>query len=173
MIGENYFLGRPQHQHPALARPMEEQALDLQNFGPLFPVPQRPVTRILENHTAARYQRTPHVCNDCGTSFTRPTDLNRHMRTIHEYSELWCPVAGCKRNVNHFVPEESKGKRGYGAFKRMDKLRSHIRNSHPDYTGNSVTSDLQMAVSANLNLSESTIDDAWLDETVENVFSFE
>ena len=60
-----------------------------------------------------------YVCLEanCGHTFSRPSDLNRHMKSRHCLPTFNCPVDGCVR----------KGGRG---FHRKDKLRHHLRQKH-------------------------------------------
>ncbi|KAF2755064.1 hypothetical protein EJ05DRAFT_503378 [Pseudovirgaria hyperparasitica] len=67
------------------------------------------------------------TCDDegCGGKvFTRQADLRRHYTTHHAIDKptFWCHVPSCRRSIR------GKGK----AFRRKDKLMSHIQNMHYD-----------------------------------------
>jgi hypothetical protein len=56
-------------------------------------------------------------------TFGRPTDLERHIASVHgcEMCALWCPAPSCNRNQT----------RGENSFKaRKDKLLEHIKKVH-------------------------------------------
>jgi len=62
---------------------------------------------------------------DCSRwTFGRPTDLVRHINSVHggEETYLWCPAPNCDRNKVY-------GQRPYSKA-RKDKLREHIRRIH-------------------------------------------
>jgi len=56
----------------------------------------------------------PFVCKVCGTGFRQRSNLNRHLRTVHELP-LKCPAKNCRER-----------------FKTLDDARAHIAKAHPD-----------------------------------------
>jgi hypothetical protein len=64
-----------------------------------------------------RLQRTFCLWNDCHKAFSRPSDLDRHVQSIHFGVHSHCTVIGCSNN------------RGNG-FSRADKLRNHEKKAH-------------------------------------------
>ncbi|KAE9370826.1 hypothetical protein N431DRAFT_559898 [Stipitochalara longipes BDJ] len=71
---------------------------------------------------APRSPEKPHrprsKCAYCSITLSRPSDLDRHMNTIHRHRRPRCSVPGCTNN------------RGKG-FSRFDKYREHMRTQHP------------------------------------------
>jgi Zinc finger, C2H2 type len=64
----------------------------------------------------------PHSkCARCDITFSRPSDLDRHMDAIHHRRRPQCSVPGCTNN------------KGEG-FSRPDKFREHMRKQHPGGT---------------------------------------
>lgn len=62
------------------------------------------------------------ICNfqGCQKAFSRVSDLQRHVKTIHLKSELfWCPVAECSRSLGGKQP-----------FPRKDKRLDHLLKVH-------------------------------------------
>ena len=54
---------------------------------------------------------------DCLSTFTRDSDLKRHVQSVHLLSSYLCPVAICPKS------------RGLG-YSRPDKLKEHMRKKH-------------------------------------------
>jgi len=55
--------------------------------------------------------------NNCHKEFRRPSDLDRHVQSIHLEFHRDCPFAGCANNNG----------RGFG---RRDKIRGHMKEVH-------------------------------------------
>jgi len=54
---------------------------------------------------------------NCNLAFAWPSDLERHIRTVHTKDRSWrCPVENCDRSIDGFV--------------RKDKLDDHINKAH-------------------------------------------
>ena len=66
-----------------------------------------------------RQRSSRYVCLEanCDRTFSRPSDLDRHLKSRHYLPTFNCPVDDCDR----------KGRRG---FPRKDKLRDHLRQKH-------------------------------------------
>jgi hypothetical protein len=63
-----------------------------------------------------------HV-SGCSKIFKRPTDLARHIDTIHEKkTQYWCPIPTCNRHVYYL--DDAK------PFPRKDKRNEHFRKVH-------------------------------------------
>jgi hypothetical protein len=68
--------------------------------------------------TKARY---PCKWPGCGSSFGRPADRDRHVRTKHGNARTYyCRESGCKKGVGYGKP-----------YSRIDKLQEHMRKKHP------------------------------------------
>jgi hypothetical protein len=66
----------------------------------------------------------------CQRAFSRDSDLQRHVKTVHLKSEVfWCPVAGCSRALGANHP-----------FPRKDKRKDHFLKVH----GGEQTIDFQV-----------------------------
>jgi len=78
--------------------------------------------------TSTRAADAKYFCTvlGCTRSFGRKYDLNRHLKTIHSGVIHWCPVTGCERS-NRFAGASRLA--GVG-FKRLDKLRGHMKKVH-------------------------------------------
>lgn len=63
------------------------------------------------------FQRTPCTWGMCSESFARPTDLQRHVDSVHLGIKYHCTWFGCHNN------------RGKG-YCRLEKLRTHQREKH-------------------------------------------
>lgn len=71
-----------------------------------------------QNSISAAAASPGHVCPSCSRTFTRPSDLQRHVKKhVPGGKPFGCPEPGCKY----------KGELG---FYRKDKLLSHMRNRH-------------------------------------------
>ena len=71
-----------------------------------------------QNTFSATAASSGHVCPSCSRTFTRPSDLQRHVKKhVPGGKPFGCPEPGCKY----------KGELG---FYRKDKLLSHMRNRH-------------------------------------------
>jgi hypothetical protein len=55
--------------------------------------------------------------NDCHKKFSRRTDLDRHVQSIHIRINSHCTVSGCDNN-------------GGKGFRRPDKLKAHEKKAH-------------------------------------------
>jgi hypothetical protein len=82
------------------------------------------------------------VCPSCAKTFRRPADLSRHQVTMHGDTVYWCPIAGCKRGHQQSV--QTTPERGTGSFKRIDKRNKHVRDCHPNFTGDLAAFDAEM-----------------------------
>lgn len=60
--------------------------------------------------------RSRHLCAHCNTTFSRPSDLQRHCLANHGTPRFNCVVSNCARHT--------KG------FSRKDKLMDHLRSCH-------------------------------------------
>jgi len=68
------------------------------------------------NEFSSPRSRSRHWCWRCDTSFSRPSDLQRHLVTFHNEPRFNCIVPNCARRTK--------------AFSRKDKLVEHLRSCH-------------------------------------------
>ncbi|RMZ08803.1 hypothetical protein D0862_03823 [Hortaea werneckii] len=91
-----------------------------QLLAPVTPKPKRRLDRLPISAPASvsRRQGSPrHLCDvvNCGKSFSRPSDLVRHVKTIHHTASehYHCKAMGC-----------------YHQNRRLDKIREHCYKKH-------------------------------------------
>jgi nucleoside phosphorylase len=92
-----------------------------------FTPPELDVCGDLSADPGARSKNTHSVryqCSqlNCRSTFARPSDRDRHVRSFHTLRVFSCPESHCERNTEH-------GGRG---FSRHDKLIEHLRSVHSD-----------------------------------------
>ena len=91
---------------------------------------------------AAPYAR-PHTCPHCAAAFGKPSDLTRHVRTVHEkrrdHACLHCAAAfGHAGSLTTHVRTVHEKRKDYrcphcdAAFARISGRASHMRTQHPN-----------------------------------------
>ena len=73
------------------------------------------LTALSANTGRQRVMKTRSTCTTCRKSFTRPSDLNRHVKKHQPGARIYtCSIAGCD----------------YEGSYRKDKLAAHVKNCH-------------------------------------------
>lgn len=107
-----------------LAHQRHQTQLQFQNQNQIQtqtqPQPQ-PQPQIFNQVQSGNQSRAPqqYFClwSTCHTPFARPSDLDRHVRSLHLDIRRHCTVPGCADNAGR-------------GFKRADKSRAHLRGVH-------------------------------------------
>lgn len=83
--------------------------------------PSLPLEREQNASSKSAGGKARHHCQEdgCLESFTRQSDLNRHMRTKHGRKSIFCPHNGCRHASART-----------GGFARRDHLVQHLRKMH-------------------------------------------
>jgi hypothetical protein len=73
----------------------------------------------------------------CGKTFTRSTDLKRHVDTVHfPKNWFWCPIPNCNRSFDCASPKP---------FPRKDKRNAHCRKVHEIEVADSAAFETHLA----------------------------
>lgn len=60
------------------------------------------------------------LCPECKKQFTRKTDVEDHLRSVHDKAKFFCAAQDCEKS-------EAQGWKGYT---RKDKVKAHEREKH-------------------------------------------
>ena len=91
------------------------------------------------------------TCNTCHATFTKKTNLSRHLKSAHLHYSVKCSICG-------------------NQYKRQEYLKKHMRSVHPEPTS-TITSSDDLLTSSVLDFNLDLLDDNSVQETIRSIES--